>query len=457
MTHQQKTLQQMHQDIREIFTAGLKAVEPQKRVSAVCRIIDDRLVVGGQSFELASFEHIYVIGAGKASAAMGKAIEELIGNRLTDGLINVKYGYTTPLKKIRLVEAGHPLPDENGLRGAAEILDMAVAAGSRDLIICLISGGGSALLPLPAEGLSLEDKQKTIHVLLSCGATIQEINTIRKHLSAIKGGRLARAAYPATVISLIISDVVGDDPSYIASGPTVPDSGTFIDCLQIIDRHGIAEALPDGVIKHLETGLTDPAMETPAQGDPAFERAESLICCGINDAIDAAAKKSRQAGYQTLILSSTITGETREIAGMHAAIATECLARGRPVKPPACILSGGETTVTIRGNGRGGRNQEFCLAVVKNIAGFDDIVILSGGTDGTDGPTDAAGAVVDSGTLEKAGHLNMDPDHYLLDNDAYAFFKPLKSLLMTGPTNTNVMDLRIMLIDRKPSAIRKPL
>jgi hydroxypyruvate reductase len=446
----------MHEDIRAIFSAGLAAVDPHRRVKAVCRRTDDRLVVGDRDYDLSGYNGIYVIGAGKASAAMAAAIEDILGERLTGGLINVKYGYTVPLKKIRLIEAGHPVPDQNGLRGASEILDMAVAAGADDLVICLVSGGGSALLPLPVEGITLADKQQTIQVLLSCGAAIQEINTIRKHLSAVKGGRLARAVYPATLVSLIISDVVGNDPTYIASGPTVPDTGTFADCLGIVDRYGIADRLPARVLKHLEAGTSDPVLETPSGDDAAFERTQNLICAGINDAIIAAAEKSRQAGYRTLLLSSTITGETREIAGMHAAIARESLSSGHPVKPPACILSGGETTVTIRGRGLGGRNQEFCLAVVKDIAGLNDIVILSGGTDGTDGPTDAAGAVVDSGTLEQADRLGMNPDRYLADNNAYAFFKPINGLLMTGPTNTNVMDLRIMLISRRSPCIENP-
>ena len=453
MAYQSTVMKQMHEDIRAIFSAGLTAVDPYKRVRAVCRRVDDRLVVGDHGYDLTEYKRIYVIGAGKASAAMAAAVEDILGDRLTDGLIIVKYGYTVPLNQIRLIEAGHPVPDENGLHGASEILDMTARAGPEDLIICLVSGGGSALLPLPADGLDLADKQQTIRVLLSCGATIQEINTIRKHLSAVKGGRLARAAYPATLVSLIISDVVGDDPTHIASGPTAPDEGTFADCLEIIERYDIAGRLSTRVIGYLEAGMADPAMETPAGDDTVFERTRNLICAGINDALGAVADKARQSGYRTLLLSSTITGEAREIARMHAAIARECLASGQPARPPACILSGGETTVTIRGNGRGGRNQEFCLAVVKEIAGLNDIVVLSGGTDGTDGPTDAAGGVVDSGTLERAQRLGLNPDRYLADNNAYAFLKPLEGLLMTGPTNTNVMDLRIMLINRRPPCL----
>ncbi len=449
MKQQQKKIAEMHRDARAIFEAGLAAVDPGKSVYQHCRMNGSRLTVGRKDYDLSVYKHIYVIGAGKASAAMGRAVENLIGDRLCEGLIVVKYGYTVPLKKIRLIEAGHPLPDENGRRGAVQIMDLASEAGPDDLLICLISGGGSALLPLPADGLDLADKQQTMRVLLSCGATIQEINTIRKHLSAIKGGRLARTAYPATLVSLIISDVVGDDLSSIASGPTVPDAGTFADCLDIIDRYEIAGHLPPPVIRHLETGRTDPSLETPKKGDRIFDKTETLICARNNDAVAAAAEKARNAGYRPLVLSTTITGETREIARMHAAIAGECLLSGRPVEPPACILSGGETTVTVRGDGRGGRNQEFCLAAAADIAGLNDIVVLSGGTDGTDGPTDAAGAVVDSDTLRRSRELGLDLGRYLADNDAYVFFEKLNGLLMTGPTLTNVMDVRIMLIDRE--------
>ncbi len=447
MNQPNNKIDRMQHTAKTIFNAGLAAVEPRKRVKSVCRIEGDRLTAGDRIYDLSSYRKIYVIGAGKASAAMAAAIEDLMGEQLAGGLINVKYGYTMPLKKIRLIEAGHPLPDENGRRGAAEILKIAENAGEKDLVICLISGGGSALLPLPAAGIELEDKQQAMQVLLSCGAAIEEINTIRKHLSAIKGGRLARAAYPATLVSLIISDVVGDDPSAIASGPTVPDSGTFADSLHIIEQYDIAGRLPPAVVKHLESGQSRSAEETPKPGDPAFEDTRTLICARNADALAAAAKKAQAAGYAPLVLSSMITGETREVARMHAAIARECLATGQPIAPPACILSGGEATVTIQGTGKGGRNQEFCLATVKDIAGTGSIVILSGGTDGTDGPTDAAGALVHAGTLEKARELGLDPARYLADNDAYTFFEALGDLLITGPTNTNVMDLRIMLIE----------
>ncbi|MFP4039050.1 MAG: glycerate kinase [Desulfosudaceae bacterium] len=450
--------ERMKRDARSIFQAGLDAVEPRQRLKGLCRVNQGRFQAGDFSRDLGDFRNIHVIGAGKASAAMGAAIEDILGDRVSGGLIVVKYGYTMPLTRIRLIEAGHPLPDENGCRGAAEIMELAATAAADDLVICLISGGGSALLPLPVEGITLEDKQQTMRVLLSCGASISEINTIRKHLSAIKGGRLARAVYPATLLCLVISDVIGDDLSTIASGPTVPDPGTFEDCLAIFKKYDIAERLPPSVTKHIRDGRQEPAgnsagdsagnsaVETPKPDDPVFQSVFNLICAGNLDAIRAARSRALELGYHTLILSSRIEGETKEVAGVHAAIARECLASGNPLQPPACILSGGETTVTIQGQGRGGRNQEFCLAAVAGIAGTEHIVILSGGTDGTDGPTDAAGAVIDCHTQAKAEQLGLDPGRYLDDNDAYSFFEKTGGLLMTGPTNTNVMDLRIMLI-----------
>ena len=439
-------LTRMNIHARDIFQAGLAAVEPGQRIRELCRVRDNRLITGDFSRDLDAIRNIHVIGAGKATAAMAAAMEEILSDRLSGGLITVKYGYTVPLKKIRLIEAGHPLPDENGRSGAKEMLALAASAGPEDLVICLISGGGSALLPLPAGQLTLADKQKTMQILLACGASIHEINTIRKHLSAIKGGRLAAAVHPAALLCLVISDVVGDDLSTIASGPTVPDPSTFADCRAIINKYDIGERLPAAVTAHLWSGRQGAAGETPKPEDPVFTAGRTLVCAGNLDALLAAELRARELGYQPLILSSRIEGETRDVARVHAAIATECLVSAHPLAPPACVLSGGETTVTIRGNGRGGRNQEFCLAVVRGIAGTGDIIILSGGTDGTDGPTDAAGAVVDAATLAGAERMGLDPDAYLADNDAYTFLEKTGSLLMTGPTNTNVMDLRIMLI-----------
>jgi len=439
-------LEKMRQDALRIFYRGLNAVEPAAAVRRYLRLAGNTLRAGERSYALSGAERIFVVGAGKASAPMAAAVEEILGDRIAGGTVNVKYGHTAALKRIRLVEAGHPLPDENGSSGARDILKTVAAAGEGDLIICLVSGGGSALLPLSADALALGDKQATTNVLLACGASIHEINAIRKHLSAIKGGQLAAAAYPARVVSLLLSDVVGDDLDVIASGPTVPDSSTFADCIKIIEKYEIALKLPATVMERIRAGAAGRIPETPKSGDPTFEKTQNLIIASNLEAVAAAKTEAEALGYSTVILSSMIEGETREVARVHGAICREIVKTDNPLTKPACILSGGETTVTIRGSGLGGRTQEFVLAAAIDIAGCENIVILSAGTDGGDGPTDAAGALADSFTVKRARELELNPVAFLSDNDAYHFFEALKDLLKTGPTNTNVMDLRIALV-----------
>jgi glycerate 2-kinase len=429
-----------------IFNSALKAVQADAAVRRACRLKGRVLSIGTFIRDLETIEKIIVIGAGKASAHMAGAVEELLGPKITQGLISVKHGHTRPLKTIKLVEAGHPVPDADGLRAARAIFQLAKKAGKNDLVICLLSGGGSALLPLPAAPLTLADKQKTIEILLACGAAIDEINTLRKHLSAIKGGHLASAAYPAALVTLILSDVVGDKLDIIASGPTVPDPGTFRDCRDIIKRHHIENKLPARVVNHINAGLAGEIAETPKPGAPVFSAVKNNIIGSNAQALSAAAKKAASLGYQPLILSSMIEGDTREAALFHAAVAKEIQATGNPVPAPACVLSGGETTVRVTGNGRGGRNQEFALAAAMAMRGAKNMALLSAGTDGTDGPTDAAGAVVDPFTIDNARKAGLDPKRFLADNDSYSFFKKTGELLVTGPTGTNVMDLRILLV-----------
>jgi len=439
-------LQKTRDDAVAIFHKGLEAVAPDAAVRRYCRRDGSRLTIGNQSFQLDSFQKIFVVGAGKATAPMAATLEELLGDELTEGVITVKYGHTAPLSKIETVEAGHPVPDANGELGSEKILAAAKAAGENDLLVCLISGGGSALLPRAAAGVSLADKQETTRILLACGATIHEINMLRKHLSVIKGGQLAVAAAPATVVSLILSDVVGDDLDAIASGPTVPDNSTFADCLHILARYGIADRLPKPVFDYLVKGSNGQVPETPKAADPVFDKTSNLVIGSNIEALLAAEKEAVRRGYTTQVLSSMIEGETADVARVHAAIAREIVKTGHPVKPPACVLSGGETTVTLKGDGLGGRNQEFVLCVVADIAGERPVVILSGGTDGNDGPTDAAGAIADNTTLQRAVAAQLSVAEHLAKNDSYHFFKALSDLLITGPTNTNVMDLRIVLI-----------
>ena len=329
-----------------------------------------------------------------------------------------------------------------GPRGAEKIAAIVQAAAEDDLVICLISGGASALLPLPVAGVTLEDEQRMTQSLLDCGANIHEMNCLRKHISRLKGGRLAELAHPASVIALILSDVIGDDLDVIGSGPTVPDRSTFEQARAIVEKYGLGKRLPCSIA----TVFGEAKKETPKPGDPAFDRVENVIVGSNRLAIDAAATAAKALGYRTLVLSSLIEGETREIARMHAAILKEVCANGRPVRPPACIISGGETTVTIRGTGLGGRNQEFALASAIEIDGLRNVAVLSVGTDGSDGPTDAAGAIATGETLGRAREKNLDAASYLADNDSYHFFEPLHDLIKTGPTRTNVMDIRLMLV-----------
>ena len=421
----------LRRDAAAIFRAALAAADP---AAAVTRYLARR--------NFSRYRHIYVLGAGKAGASMAQAAERVLGKRITAGIINTKYGHTAKLRRIELHECGHPVPDAAGEEGAAHITATAESAGADDLVLCLISGGGSALLPLPAEGISLEEKQATTRELLACGANIHEINALRKHISRIKGGQLARLAAPATVESLLLSDVIGDNLDVIGSGPTAPDASTFADVAAILAKYGIRDRIPASVRERIDRGVRGEIPETPKPGDPLFARVRNTVIGSNRIALNAAARAARELGYRTLILSSEIQGETREIARMHAAIASEIVRTGHPVKPPACIITGGETTVTIRGAGLGGRNQEFVLAAAIDIAGLDRVAIFSAGTDGTDGPTDAAGAIADGRTLAR----NPGAQRFLDNNDSYHYFETLGDLVKTGPTNTNVADVRLILV-----------
>ena len=377
---------------------------------------------------------------------MARAVERVLGRRLAGGFVNVPHGSCIQTRKVELNESGHPIPDKRGLAGARRIAEIAAAANERDLLICVISGGASALMPDPAPPITLADTQETTRQLLACGANIHELNTIRKHISELKGGRLAQLACPATVIALILSDVVGDDLDVIGSGPTVPDRSTFADARRIFEKYAIRP--PDSVCERIERAQ----QETPKPGDPAFSRVHNLIIGSNRLAIDAAASEARALGYRTLVLSTFIEGETRDIATMHAAIVKEILSTGQPIRPPACVLSGGETTVTIRGTGLGGRNQEFVLAAAIALEGFGPFTIFSAGTDGADGPTDAAGAFADERTVAMGRNHNLDVRRLLKDNDSYHFFESVRGLIKSGPTGTNVMDVRILLV---PHQLRK--
>lgn len=439
-------IKSMGQDAIHIFKAGLQAAAPDRAIRKHCRIDGTCLIVDQYRYDLDSYARIFIIGAGKATAIMAREIERLLGDRISAGCIVVKYDHTLQLNQIQQYQAGHPVPDENGVEGASEILKIVSQADAKDLIICLLSGGGSALLPLPSKGISLADKQAATEQLLSCGARIREINTLRKHLSSIKGGQLARAVAPATLLTLILSDVIGDDLEVIASGPTAPDPTTFANCFDILHHYGLTDKMPLNICNHIQLGMTSPQLETPKPGDPIFRNVRNLVIANNRAAIHGARIKAKQLGYNCLIISSMIEGEAREVARVHAAIAKEISRSGDPITVPACLISGGETTVTLKGSGKGGRNQEFALAAAVELGAEGNIVVLSAGTDGTDGPTDAAGALCDTTTVARAETNKLNPAAFLKNNDSYHFFKPLNDLIITGPTQTNVMDLQIVLV-----------
>jgi len=437
---------------KDIFSKALSAVDPSKILKDRIRIEKDRLWIrieenSEKNFDLNTFHKIFLVGTGKASNSMAKAVEEIFGDRMTKGVVTTKYGHLLPLKKTEIIEAGHPIPDQKGYEGAKKIQGLLKKSGPKDLVIFILSGGGSALLPFPADGIELKEKQEMTQLLLDCGADIKEINTIRKHISRMKGGWLTRWAYPSTVIGFILSDVVGDQLDVIGSGPTVPDPSTFEEAWEILKKYDLLNEIAPSIQKHLILGKEGKVEETPKPGDVVFERVyNSLIGSNIL-ALRAAEKEATSLGLNTLILSSSIEGETREASRFHTAIAKEVISSGNPIPKPACILSGGETTVTIKGKGLGGRNQEFALAGALEISGIEKVVLLSGGTDGTDGPTDASGAMVDHTTVHRAKSMGLDPKAHLENNDAYPFFQKLGDLLITGPTHTNVMDVRILLVD----------
>jgi glycerate 2-kinase len=418
-----------------IFKAAVKAANPGDAVARRLR----RAHCG-------RYRNIIVVGAGKAGAGMARAAERALRGCNIRGLLNVKYGHAANLRRIQLNECGHPVPDQQGVEGARRIAELAAGAGPDDLVLCLISGGASALLPLPADPITLEEKQEATKLLLACGAPIQEINTIRKHISSIKGGQLARLAAPATVLTLIVSDVIGDDPGVIGSGPTAPDRSTFAQALGILEKYAIVDRVAASVRERIERGVKGKIAESPKPDDPIFSRVRNEVIGSIRLAVDCAVAHARELGYRALVLSTFIEGETRDIGRMHAAIAREIVSSGRPVNPPACVITGGETTVALRGEGLGGRNQEFALAAAIDIAGLRNVVVLSAGTDGTDGPTDAAGAIADGRTLLR------DPraPEFLARNDSYHYFEGLRDLIVTGPTHTNVMDLHLIMVGEQP-------
>jgi len=440
------SLMELRAHARGIFMAGVKSADPVDGIKTNVRLHDDYLQIADRNYRLANIRNILVVGCGKAAAKMALAIEDLLGDRVSGGIVVVKYGYALSLERIKVVEAGHPIPDEAGVDGARQIIELVRTAGENDLVLFLISGGGSALLPGPADGLTLAEKQRTTQMLLQSGATIQEVNAVRKHISKLKGGRFAKLVAPANCVSLILSDVIGDSLEAIASGPTVADSTTYGDCLEIVRRYGLTDKTPHAVVNLLRRGAEGAIDETPKPSDAIFHKVQNVIIGSNRAALNGAERQAETFGYQTRVLSSSVEGESLTVAKSHAALVKEIAGSGQPLRRPACVISGGETTVTIRGDGLGGRNQEFALAAAVEIDGLDGVIVLSGGTDGTDGPTDAAGAIVDASTVQRGRARGLDAAAFLARNDSYHFLKATDDLLITGPTFTNVMDLQVMLV-----------
>ncbi|MGH7322676.1 MAG: glycerate kinase type-2 family protein [Candidatus Rokuibacteriota bacterium] len=431
---------------RAILAAAIAAGDAGELTRRALELGGTRLRVGDQALDLARVRRVVVVGAGKASGAMAEAVEGILGSRIAEGLVAVKDARNLSTRRVRIVETGHPLPDERGQAAAEAILGLAVAAGADDLVLCLISGGGSALLPLPIPGVSLGEKQGVTRLLLESGATINELNAVRKHLSRLKGGQLARAASPARVVTLLLSDVIGDPLDVIASGPTTPDSTTFADALAVLDGFGLRERVPGSVRAHLEAGARNEVPETAKADDPVFAGVTNLVI-GNNDLVaEAAAGAARRQGYAPFLLTRGLQGEAREVARNFAALLQDAARTGQPVERPGCLIAVGETTVTVRGPGTGGRCQEFCLALASALTTLPGTVVLAAGTDGTDGPTDAAGAVVDGTTLTRARAKGVDHESALAENNAYHFFSALGDLVVTGPTSTNLMDLYLGLL-----------
>ncbi|MEM3458092.1 MAG: glycerate kinase [Candidatus Bathyarchaeia archaeon] len=430
----------------ESLEHALKTVDPKQIIKTKLRVKNSTLYVDGYSFDLKRFKNVYVIGGGKASGTMAEALEHVLGNRIKSGFVNVPHGSQYETSIIKLHGASHPVPDEAGVEGTRRMLEIVENAEENDLVICLISGGGSSLMPLPRGKITIADKREITNALLKCGANINEINTIRKHISDFKGGWLAKKAYPATILNLILSDVVGDPLDFIASGPTVPDSTTFSDAIKILEKYGLWEKVPTSIRKVLSDGKKGVIPETPKADNEAFKKVFNVVVGNNRLASQATCEYLKSKGLNTLLLTATLEGEARHVGTMLASIAREVNASGNPIPKPAVIIAGGETTVTVTGKGKGGRNQEIALAASLKLKETDGVVVASLSTDGIDGPTDAAGAIVDGKTLTKAAALSLAPEKFLAENDSYHFFSKLGDLIFTGPTGTNVNDISLIVV-----------
>ncbi len=427
----------------EVFLAGINAVHPSRLIRKFIGQTEGGLIINNIILNVPG--KILVTGAGKASGAMAGGLEEVLGDIISEGHVIVKYGHSMPLKRIRITEAGHPEPDHNGFAGTKALIEIAKKAAEGDLLICLMSGGGSSLLADYPEGASEEDMIIMNNLLVKCGASISEINTVRKHLSNIKGGQLARIAYPATLVNLILSDVPGDDPAVIASGPTVPDRTTFADAMAVIEKYRLRDKFPRSLISHLQKGIDGIIPDNPRNGDRIFERVHNIIIGNNAAALSASAAKADELGFETFIFENSLFADV-ESASKQIIEKALFYRNDENRRKPRCLLFGGETTLAVKGSGKGGRNQHLAMLCAKLLRRHTGITVLCGGTDGTDGPTHAAGAVADNNTWTGAVLNRIDPEYYLENYDSFNFFREAGGHIITGPTFTNVMDIVVVLI-----------
>ncbi|MBU1318561.1 MAG: glycerate kinase [candidate division Zixibacteria bacterium] len=432
--------------IDSIILQAIRSADPGNAVRNKLSRDGSIVIAGTRQLDLDDYSSLSVIAGGKGACSMARAAEDILGSRIAGGLVCTKHGYADTLKVLPVLEAGHPIPDKMSVRCADSAIEIASRLTNQDLLLVLLSGGASAVWCSPVQGVSLQDKQAVTSSLLSCGATIHEVNTVRKHLSRIKGGRLAEGAHPAAIITLVLSDVTGDDLTSISSGPTVPDPNTFRDAMGVIGRYDIAASIPGSALDHIQRGVIGEAPETPKPGDRSFENDYQIIVGSNSIARAAAADCGRSLGYNTVVIPDPIIGEARDAAVRLCGLAEQIASGKGLVEPPALIVAGGETTVTITGNGKGGRNQEMALAAAIELERLKNVTFVSFGTDGTDGPTDAAGAIADSDTIRKANAVGFNAQAYLANNDSYHFFQKLGDLIVTGPTGTNVMDIQLVFI-----------
>lgn len=433
-------------DTYKIFMAALEEVDAYYATKAKLRRDGSIFKVDGREYDLRNLEHIYIVGAGKATAPMARAVEDMLADKNIGGRIIVKYDHTAKLQRIIQVEAGHPFPDENGVLGTRKIVNLLEKAGENDLVICLVSGGASALMSIPAPGVTLADKRKLMELLFRKGADIKDINTVRKHISMIKGGRLVKYAYPAKIIGLILSDVLGDELDVIGSGLTVPDSSTYLDAIDVLKKYEIYDRMPESILRYLSKGLRGENFDAPKKGNKIYDKVQNVLVGSLKKAVKKAEEEADFMNYKVYLLSDEMEGDVRDAANEFSKILKTGEFKKLPIKRSACILAGGELTVKVKGEGKGGRNTELALLMAKEMDGMEKVEFLSCGTDGTDGPTDAAGAICDGETIANAKKLKLNPDEFLENSDSYTFFEKVGGLVKTGPTRTNVNDIQILLL-----------